>query len=106
MSEKKPDDKDIEVRDAIWEVMATALGEEKVELGRIRIRPFVSATANISVKAGATISLGEKTYEFARVDVMLSMPCYPEEIDAVYPKVKDWVDERMKKEVDEIKDSI
>ena len=83
----------IEVRDAIAEVRKTVVGEEEVSNERIRVRPFVGHPATVSVKAGFTKNLGN--YESARVDVFLSMPCYPEEVDGIYEQVKDWVDARI-----------
>lgn len=87
-------------KDAYYDIRKTILGKEQVDIGRIRIRPFVTNTANVSVKAGATVNLGN--YESARVDVMLSVPCYVEEIDEVYEQTKDWVDRMVKKEYDEL----
>jgi aspartate/tyrosine/aromatic aminotransferase len=84
---------EITIRDAIAEVRTTIFGKEEVSQDRIRIRPFVSNAASISVKAGFTKNLGN--YESARVDVMLTMPCYPEEVDRIYEEVKDWVDARI-----------
>ena len=87
-------------KDAYYDIRKTILGKEQVDIGRIRIRPFVTNTANVSVKGGATVNLGN--YESARVDVMLSVPCYIEEIDEVYEQTKDWVDRMVKKEYDEL----
>lgn len=88
-------------KEAFVEVDVTTIGQEKSDNRRIRIRPFISATANVSVNAGATVNLGN--YESARINVMLSMPCYPEEIDEVFEKAKEWVDIRLGKEVKELK---
>jgi hypothetical protein len=91
----------IETREKIIEVRKTMFGKEEVSDERIRIRPFVSNPASISVKAGLTINLGN--YESGRVDVMLTMPCYPEEVDETYEDVKSWVDSRVdsvKKEIE------
>jgi len=102
--EREDREVEIQTRDAIAEVRKTMFGKEEVSNERIRIRPFVSNPANISVKAGITINLGN--YESGRVDVMLSMPCYPEEIDAVYEDVKGWVDSRVEHEKNEIETAI
>lgn len=91
--EDKPASQEILVRDAIMEVRKTMFGKEEVSQDRIRIRPFVSSPSTVSVKAGFTKNLGN--YESARVDIMLTMPCYPEEIDGIYEEVKDWVDSRI-----------
>jgi len=91
--EEKDGAVEIQTRDAIAEVRKTVFGKEEVSSERIRIRPFISNPASISVKAGVTINLGN--YESGRVDVMLTMPCYPEEVDATYNEVKEWVDSRV-----------
>ena len=72
--------------------------KEEVEL--IEVAPFVTSPAYVSFAAGVTKGTGVK-YEFLRLDVRLSMPCYREEIDQAYPQVKDWVDSRMTKEIEE-----
>ncbi len=99
-----PETMEIETREKIIEVRKTAFGKEEVSNERIRIRPFVSNPASISVKAGITINLGN--YESGRVDVMLTMPCYPEELDSVYEDVKAWVDSRVEHEKREIETAI
>jgi hypothetical protein len=91
--EERTDAVQITTRDSIAEVRKTVFGKEEVSNERVRIRPFISVPASISVKAGVTINLGN--YESGRVDVMLTMPCYPEEIDRVYEDVKSWVDSRV-----------
>ena len=95
---------EIETRDSIAEVRKTLFGKEEVSQERIRIRPFISTPASISVKAGVTINLGN--YESGRVDVMLTMPCYPEEVDETYETVKQWVDSRVDHERRTIEASI
>jgi hypothetical protein len=37
---------------------------------------------------------------------MLTMPCYPEEVDQIYEDVKGWVDGRVEHEKNEIEKSI
>ena len=90
----------LQIREGILEVSKTVLGVEEVSSERIRVRPFRTNPAVISVKGGATINLG--TYDSARVDVMLSLPCYVEEIDDVYIQVKEWVDRRVALEYKEM----
>jgi hypothetical protein len=83
------------------EVTRTLSNKEETESERIYVRPFETNPANISVKAGATVNLGN--YESARVDIMLSIPCYVEEIDDIFPKAKEWVDKRLSFEYQELK---
>lgn len=90
--ENKPE-KEITVKEAIIEVRKTVFGQEEVSQERIKIRPFLTNPASISMKAGFTKNLGN--YESMRVDVMATMPCYVEEIDDAYEQVKDWVDSRI-----------
>ena len=104
MAEAKEAELEISAKEKIIEVRKTAFGKEEVSSERVRIRPFISTPANISVKAGITINLGN--YESGRVDVMLSMPCYPEEVDGVYEDVKGWVDSRVEHEKNEIEKAL
>lgn len=94
-------EKNLTARDARLEVTRTLLDKEETTSETLAIRPFETNPATISVKAGATVNLGN--YESARVDVMLTMPCYIEEIDDIYPKVKEWVDAKLAEEYQELK---
>jgi hypothetical protein len=82
---------EITEREGTLLVQRTVLGKRDDDPPKkIRIRPFVTATANVSVKFGATIPTVE--YGNVRVDVMLSVPCYKEEILTVYKQTRDIVD--------------
>jgi hypothetical protein len=81
-------------------VSKTLLGEETVQENKFRVREFVTDPAVVSVKAGFTCNLGN--YESARIDVMVSSPCYVEEVDEMFLQVKEWVDTRLAKEVKEL----
>jgi hypothetical protein len=67
---------------------------------KIRIRPFVTDTASVSVKGGLTIPTGD--YESARFDVMITLPCYVEELAEVYKKTREMVEKLIDKEVESI----
>ena len=95
------DQEELISKEATLVVSKTAFGEEKETIEKIRVTPFHTDTATVSVKGGATINLGN--YESARIDVMLVVPCYVEEIDTVFPKVKEWVDAKLAKEYKELK---
>lgn len=73
----------------------------KQEEEKLPTEPIEQDAAYVSVKAGSTISL--PNYCSGRIDVMLNMPCYPSEIDNVYDKVKDWVDQKVGEEVSELR---
>lgn len=47
---------------------------------KVRVHQFITEPAYVTVKAGMTRSLGVGTYEFLRVDVGVSIPCYKEQI--------------------------
>jgi len=46
----------------------------------IFVRDFLGTSGKVSINLGMTLSLGEGTYEFVRVDVGVELPCYPEEL--------------------------
>ena len=77
-------------------VSRTVLGKSEQKPSKIRIRPFRTFPASVSVKFGVTIPTVE--YGSARCDVMLTMPCYKEEIVDVYHEVRNLCDHLIEKE--------
>lgn len=65
----------------------------------IKIHRYVTQPATVGVELGATVNMGN--YEFARVGVTVSVPCYREEVDGASSWAKDFVEERFKKEIAE-----
>lgn len=65
----------------------------------IEVRRFVTEPARVSVEMGMTVNLGN--YESARVNVMLTVPCYFEEHDQAYEFAKAWVNKRTLEEAQE-----
>lgn len=91
----------IETHDAVLLVTASGItveGGVKENREVIEVREFATNPAYIKVQAGVTKSLGN--YEFLRVDISLSVPCYTEEIDAVYPVVAEKVSDLLTQEVE------
>lgn len=85
-------------KQGFMEVTNTVLNKKRRKVSKIQVRPFATDTANVSVKYGATIPMGD--FSSARVDVMISMPCYVEEIGAVYKELRDTVSGLVSKEMD------
>ena len=84
------------VRDVTMTVTRTVLGKQETTAERIKIRPFVTDPATVSVKFGATIPTVE--YGSARVDIMMAVPCYVEEMVDVFYELRDLVDGLIDKE--------
>ena len=61
------------------------------------LKPVIcsSTPAIITVSAGRTINLGD--YNSAKVEVSLSYPCDPDDLDNAYEHVFGWVDGKMDK---------
>lgn len=76
------------------------MGQTTEEMEKIQVRPFVTTPASVSVKFGRTINIGD--FESVRIDVMLTMPCYKEEIVSVYTKTRNAVEKLVSREVDRI----
>lgn len=92
--------KKVEEKEGLITVTRTYLNQVVETRKRIKIRPFATDTANVSVKLGATISVGGAgSFEFARIDVMIAMPAYVEEVLDVYKEVRDTVEGLVEKEV-------
>ena len=62
---------------------------------------FEGPVAKVTRGYGLTMNLGN--YESARFDVVLQMPCYPEDIDAADEFAKRWVEQRCEAEVLEVR---
>lgn len=77
------------------------IGAVEAEDTTLSVRTFVTQPAIVELGYGLTVNIGN--YESARVDVKLSVPCYREESDAAYEWARTWVEERVRKEVVEIK---
>lgn len=52
--------------------------------------------AHVRVMAGLTVNQGN--YEFLRIDVSVSLPCLPTEVEAAYAKASDYVAEFISEE--------
>lgn len=92
---------DLQKKEGKLKVSRTVFGKEEVTDEVLDVQSFQTTPATISVKAGATVNL--KNYESGRIDIMVSIPCYKEEIDDVFPRVKEFVDEKMAHEYQELK---
>jgi hypothetical protein len=64
---------------------------------------FTSAPAIVTRGYGLTLNLGN--YESARFDVSLSMPCYPEDVDACDKWCAAWTEQRVQAEVSAVRGS-
>lgn len=66
-----------EVKEGFVLVQRVAYGQENETLEKVYVPLFGTQSARVRVSAGATRNLGD--YNSARVDVMIELPCYPEE---------------------------
>lgn len=81
-------------------VTRTYLEQTVAKREKIKIRPFVTNPAHVSVKFGATIPVAD--FQFARVDVSVSVPCYVEEIREAFVQVRDLVDSLIEEETERL----
>lgn len=87
-----------------WVVSRTHVpGVPPIEEGVIAPLIFVGEPARVRVSYSMTLQM--RPYESARVEVSLSMPCYPAEIDAVHQEMQTWVSERLGKEREAIEEA-
>jgi hypothetical protein len=79
-------------------------GEEEHANEPLKVQPFVTTPAEVSMRLGRTISLGE--FEFLRIDIEVKCPCYKEEIKGVYAQVKALTTTLLDQEVEEVYSSM
>jgi len=101
---KKAPMENLKASEATIVVSRTVLKQTTSEAKKIKIRPFVTSTATVSVKFGVTIPLAG--YASARADVMIACPCYVEEIAPTYKMVRDLVEALVDKESKKIEKEI
>lgn len=70
----------------------------------VMVHQFVTPPAVIKVAKGVTISPAK--FEFVRVDVALTMPCYGEHVDETFEQATAWVDARLGEEIDATKEAL
>lgn len=81
-----------------------AVLQDDMEEQVILVRKFETEPAAVTVAVGVTKSMGAGTYEFLRLDVGVTIPCYTEEITEVEKQATEWVDNKLDKKLEELKD--
>ena len=76
--------------------------DDSEEREQIEVSRFATSPALVTFACGVTRNMGN--YESLRMEVRVTLPCYVEEIDDVYLTAKEWVDERLNKELSELAD--
>lgn len=67
----------------------------------VRVDAFTESPASVKVSLGRTINLGN--YESARVDVCITMPCHPADVERAYEDVRRRVEDKLLIEVESAK---
>lgn len=62
----------------------------------ISIHKFETTPAMVTVEMAMTLNL--TNYEFAKIGVTVSVPCYAEEINEAYEFAQTWAEERISRE--------
>ena len=89
--------KKLKSEETVVTVSVENLGTTKEREEVTQVRVFATEPARITVRKGVTIPVGD--FQFARVDVELSLPCYREEVKRAYPLVANWVEDKVKEEI-------
>jgi len=80
----------------------TQVGKGEPKTSEEQLKTAVPETpALVRVEYGMTINLGN--FESARVTAGITMPCDPKDVDSIYEFCSHWVEERIDKEVKDIK---
>ena len=90
----------IQSEEATLIVSRTRFGQTTEATEKIRVRPFVTNPAIVTVGASRTVNLGN--YESARFEVRLSVPCYVEEMVSTYRDTVELVEKLLDGEVNKI----
>lgn len=85
--------------EAYLEVTQTIVGKQTAEPKIIKIRPFVTTPARVSVHAKRHIPLGPNEGNIT-IAVDFSIPCYKEEIGLVYKQTDELVDKILQRKLE------
>ena len=80
------------------EVTQTIVGKQTTEPKIIKIRPFVTTPARVSIHAKRHVPLGPNEGNIT-VAIDISIPCYKEEIGLVYKQTDELVDKIMQRKL-------
>ena len=80
------------------EVLQTIVGKQTFEPKVIKVRPFITTPARVSVHAKRHIPLGPNEGNIT-VAIDLSIPCYVSEIGSVYKQTSELVDKLMERKL-------
>jgi len=69
----------------------------------VAVHKFDGPVAMVRRGYGLTLNLGN--YESARLDVSVEVPCHVEDVDAADEWARAWVEERVKAEVSDVRES-
>lgn len=69
--------------------------EHNEELDSVRFPPGVEP-AFVKIGAGGTYNLGD--YSSLRIDVAVTLPCYPEDLEDTYKRASEFVQEKLQSE--------
>lgn len=81
---------------------AKIVKSEEMSEDRILVREFVGTVAEIGAEARMTINLGD--FESVQVGVSVRLPAYVEELEEAYKAAKAFVDMKLNKEVQDIRE--
>lgn len=84
---------------AVWENPKSDDSDQEVIC--VTAFPEDVVPATVGVTMGLTINMGN--YEFAKIDVTCSIPCYREEMNEAHLWASKFAEERLQKEVGEIR---
>lgn len=105
MTRAKNDSRRQEKATGITSVLRTVSGKEvssTQDEEEIEIHQFITEPAKVTLTMGVTLNLGN--YEGARIDVGITVPCYKEEVDQAHADALKWVETRIVKEIDQLRD--
>ncbi len=84
--------------ETVMMVTASGVGVDDEKRKVIAVRKFETDPAYVKVSAGVTKSTGK--FEFLRIDVSVSVPCYVEEIEKVQRNTEELVSTMLTESID------
>lgn len=87
----------VSTQDTVLTVTASGVGIEEEKRKVLNVRKFETDPAFVRVGAGVTKSTAP--YESIRIEVAITVPCYVEEIEAVYQRAEALVSDMLEESI-------
>lgn len=95
-----PDAESIQGKSGLIEVETTVAGVKNKTRRKLKVRPFVTATANVGVSFGHSFEQDDGSW--SKIQCSINLPCYKEEVEETFKVTAKLCERLMDEEMDRL----